>query len=114
MTGTSTPQQRGSPAAASSGPVAGPSSPGGSAGETGGSGNGQQTEQVRALVWWLIAALCGLAVAALIAGIAALITVVLHGDAMQVLTVGGATFGTCLTLEIALAALYLAGRTRNK
>jgi len=73
----------------------------------------ERREQVRALVWWLIAVVCGIAVAALLAGLAALITVVLHGDAMQVFTVAGATCGTCLTLEIALASLYLAGRSRN-
>ncbi|WP_157239226.1 hypothetical protein [Catenuloplanes japonicus] len=73
----------------------------------------ERPEQIRALVWWLVTALCGIAVAVLLAGLAALVTVVLHGDAMQVFTVGGATFGTSLTLEIALVGLYLAGRSRN-
>ncbi|MBW4705202.1 hypothetical protein [Micromonospora sp. RL09-050-HVF-A] len=73
----------------------------------------EQPEQVRVLVWWLIAVLCGIAVAALLAGLAALIAVVLRGDAMQVFTAAGATLGTCLTLEVAVCGLYLASRSRN-
>ena len=113
MTSTSTPRQPGSQPTASGGPVARRASAGDLVGDAGGPGAGQPPEQVRALVRWLITVLCGVAVAALIAGIAALITVVLHGDPMQVFTVGGGTLGTCLTLEIALAALFLAGRRSN-
>jgi hypothetical protein len=66
--------------------------------------------QARTMVAWLIAALCGIAVALLVGGLAALITVVLGGEAMLVFTTAGAAFGGCLTLEIAVAGLYLAWR----
>ena len=71
----------------------------------------KRLDRLRALMAWLIIALCGVVVALLVACIAALIMVVLHGDAMQVFTTAGATFGACLTLEVALAGLCLAWRS---
>ena len=70
----------------------------------------KRLDRLRALMTWLIIALCGV-VALLIACVAALTTVVLNGDAMQVFTTAGATFGACLTLEVALAGLCLAWRS---
>lgn len=68
------------------------------------------TSRLRATVFWLIVTLCGVVTAGLVTTIAALITLVLHGDAMQIFMIAGATFAACLTLEIALASLYVAGR----
>ncbi|WP_431728073.1 hypothetical protein [Verrucosispora sp. TAA-831] len=70
-------------------------------------------DRLQALVVWLIVTLCGVVAAGLIAAVAALTTVVLSGDAMEIFTVAGTTFGACLTLEIALVGLYLTGRHRT-
>ncbi|MEU7908477.1 hypothetical protein [Actinoplanes sp. NPDC049118] len=64
------------------------------------------------LVIGIIVTLCGIAVAVLMAAIAALSVAVLRGTALEILTVGGATFGACLTLELAAAGLYAALRGR--
>ncbi|MFC7533240.1 hypothetical protein [Actinoplanes sp. GCM10030250] len=64
----------------------------------------------RRLTIALIAMIGGIVIAASVALIAALITAVLGGDAMTIFTVGGTTLGACLTLEIALAGLYVAAR----
>lgn len=69
--------------------------------------------RLQALVVWFVVTLCGVVGAGLMATIAALITVVLHGDAMEIFTAAGTTFGACLTLEIALAGLCLAGHRGN-
>jgi hypothetical protein len=66
------------------------------------------TAQVRALVIGVIVTLCGVAAATLIAALAALIAVVVDASAMEIFTVAGTTFGTCLTVEIALVSVCLA------
>jgi hypothetical protein len=69
-------------------------------GEIGRCGRGHTTLTV------IVIGLCGLMVAGLFATLAALAVAAVHGAPLEILTVSGGTFGTCLTLEIALAALY--------
>jgi len=64
----------------------------------------------RALVVGFIAVMCGFSVAVVLALLAVLVAALLHVDAVGIFTIGGSTFGACLTLELGLVGLYAAFR----